>query len=146
MGFLDILCDGHGIAGPSPTSIIGGMLSSACSFAGDAISSIADSAGSNVFDGIANTSKKIKSSAPKDIPGYREGLKLEDVVNEDNVHMLPKEAPGWWTANGGTWEEWAMKILAESEHKAYTSTHSDSKSSGSSSSCGICDFYASCGL
>jgi hypothetical protein len=130
MSFLDILCDGHGLVS-SPWSRITGALSNIADGLCDTFDGFNNSNNvfSNVTDktnGLCNGNTGNKLTTPE--------LKLEDVVNEDNIKYMPKEAPEWWTANGGTFESWAVKKILEAELKEYNFDHS-STSEFSSNKC-----------
>lgn len=149
----DAMCDGYGLTGPSP----GDKLINACSDIGSFLFGLASEFAHNALEtanivkdtaksvklsledeveaemkkllsGIAKNSKNVDTSMIGKIP---EGLKIEDILNEDNAHLLPKEAPGWWTANGGTYDSWAEKVITEAENTAYDATHDDYETYGS---------------
>ena len=133
MGMKDILCDGYGFTGLS--SGLFGTVSKAMNVAGEVIGGLFESDNKTSFtDNLSNATKKTVFKTPKidfnNLEAEKEQaiksvgeLKLENLLNEDNMRFLPKEAPGWWTANGGTYEGWAVKQILEGENREYDATH-----------------------
>lgn len=143
MALRDYLSDGYGLIGPN----IFDRFSSLASKAVDTVSDLLPSG--DMFSGLANnTISNIKEKATKKITRTSDevnvdkllkldnDIKLEDIVNEDNIRFLPKEAPKYWLDNGGTWETWVIKKILEGENAEHAATHSSgpdlSSSTGSS--------------